>query len=130
MKRVRGHKYLWDRSGSLYFRRAVPPDVRHAFSGKTEYVKALGTRSVTEARHLVAVHLRSFDQTVAAARGTPDPTATAVELAKTTIRPTSEEIEAAVRLWRGERLAATTRTASLRSNVERGLSLWLSRWTP
>jgi integrase len=107
LKRVKGHQYLCDRDGSLYFRRGIPEDVRHAFGGKREVVVSLDTRSLAEARHRAADQLRLFDQKLAAARGTSDPTRTvpAGEDAHTAARtPERDEIERSVREWLAERL--------------------------
>ena len=96
MKAVPKHQYLFLRAGSYYFRRAVPPELRNAFDGKSEVIKSLGTGDVREARHLMQPHLRAFDQKVAGARNTVDPTR---RLADRQAEPAVEEIEAAVRRW-------------------------------
>lgn len=105
MKRVKDHKFLYDRQGAYYFRRAVPEEALHAFGGKTEVVVSLGTRSLAQARHLASERLKEFDRTLSAARGTPDPTARIVPVAKPAVVPDREEIESAVRGWLKERLA-------------------------
>lgn len=96
MKAVSKHQFLYLRGGSYYFRRAVPPELRDAFDGKSEVIKSLGTRDVREARHLMQPHLRNFDQRVAVARKTSDPTSKQNERQ---VEPSDEEVEAAVRRW-------------------------------
>jgi integrase len=106
VKRVKDHKFLYDRQGAYYFRRAVPEEAQHAFGGKTEVVVSLGTRSLAQARHLANERLREFDKALSAARGTPDPTARIVTVAKPAAIPDRQEIESAVRGWLKERLSA------------------------
>lgn len=106
MKRVKGHEYLYDRNGHYYFRRGVPDDVRLAFEGKEEVVVSLKTQSRAEACHRAAAQHLRFDQKLAAARGTPDPTTSAVadwEAQATASAPDREEIERTVRRWLAER---------------------------
>lgn len=105
MKRVKDHKFLYDRGGSYYFRRAVPEGAEPVFGGKTEVVAALGTRSLAEARHLLSDQLRLFDKQLAAMRGTPDPTAQIIPKARPAVVPDRLDIEAATRAWLRERLA-------------------------
>jgi hypothetical protein len=100
VKRVRNNDYLYERGGTYYFRRAVPPDARAAFGGQVEVVTSLRTRSLTEARHRLAISLKAFDQCLCAQRGKPDPTVSSTVLNRT---PSADEIEAAVRVWLRER---------------------------
>lgn len=101
MKAVPKHQFLFLRSGSYYFRRAVPPELRSAFGGKSEVIKSLGTRDVREARHLMQPYLRDFDQKIAAARNISDPTR---KLIGQHVEPSGEEVEAAVRRWFSRRV--------------------------
>lgn len=104
MKRVKDHQFLYDRGGSYYFRRAVPEGAEYAFGGKTEVVVALGTRSLAQARHLLIEHLRRFDKQLSALRGTTDPTAKIVPVARAAVIPDRREIDGAVREWLNARL--------------------------
>lgn len=105
MKRVKGHRYLYTREGAYYFRRSIPLDLRLAFGGKTEVIVSFGGRSLAEARHLLHEQVEAFEQTAAKARGSADPTqATLARTAIRRVKPTREELERAVRLWRRERL--------------------------
>jgi hypothetical protein len=104
VRRVGDHKY--DRQGAYDFRRRAPKEAQHAFGGKTEVVVSLGTRSLAQARHLANERLREFDTAPSAARGTPDPTARIVAVAKLAVIPDRQEIESAVRDWLKERLSA------------------------
>jgi hypothetical protein len=99
VKRVR--EFLYDRAGSYYFRRAVPPEAREAFGGRREMLVSLKTRNLTDARLRLGQHLKEFERTLSKATGRPDPAATA----NTPVaEPGREQIDAAVRAWVKDRL--------------------------
>ena len=100
MQRVANQQFLYRRGSTLYFRRGVPEAAREAFDGKREVVVSLGTSSVAEARHRLAVRLRQFDQTLARATKRLDPTVTERPEAPLT----ASEVDEAVRGWFAERL--------------------------
>lgn len=106
MQRVPNHQFLYDRGGTLYFRRAVPVEVRAAFGGKREVLVSLKTSNLKEARHLLHRHLAAFDQTLAQATGQADPTlASCPDIpASYASEPTREEMDEAVRVWLARRL--------------------------
>jgi integrase len=104
VKRVKGQRYLYDRDGTFYFRRSIPPDLRPAFGGKTEVITSLGRLSLAQARHAMNEHLRRFDHVSSLARGTPDPTAVIADVVSSGFKPMREDMESAVRLWRRKRL--------------------------
>lgn len=94
MRRVQ--EFLYDRGGSFYFRRAVPPEARGAFGGRREVLVSLKTPDLAEARLLLSGHLKDFEQKLAKATGRRDPSD---RLSPSALAPTSNEIEAAVRIW-------------------------------
>ena len=100
MQRVANQQFLYRRGSSLYFRRGVPKAAREAFDGKREVVVSLGTSSVAEARHKLAIQLRHFDRTVARATRGPDPTIMDEPAAPLT----AAEVDEGVRGWFAERL--------------------------
>lgn len=114
MQRVANQQFLYRRGPTLYFRRAVPENARHAFDGKREVVLSLGTSNVSEARHRLAVHLRRFDQTVARATKRSDPTTPEPQKASLT----ALEIDEAVRDWLAERLEVEAAKDFGRDNPE------------
>lgn len=102
MKAVKGYRYLYRRGDQLYFRRRVPLNARAAFDGKEEVQKSLGTSNVTEARHLLAIEVATFDKMIADAAGKP--VADAVRQIVPSKKPSQIELEEAVRKWLSERV--------------------------
>lgn len=103
MQRVANHRFLFRRGATLYFRRAVPKDVRHAFGGKPHDVASLQTSNLAEARHALAARLSEFEQIVASARSKPDPTRHAKSLKPIKHLPSFAEVDEAVRSWLRQR---------------------------
>jgi integrase len=100
-ERIKDHRYLFRRAGWLYFRRAVPADVRPAFDGKAEKQVSLRTMNVAEARHSLQAELAKFEMAVSTARGCISP----AQIANRQLQaPTLAEIEMGVREWFAERL--------------------------
>ncbi|MCJ1961612.1 DUF6538 domain-containing protein [Novosphingobium mangrovi (ex Hu et al. 2023)] len=99
LQRVANHRYLYRRGSHFYFRRAVPKDVRQAFGGKPDETIALKTDSLSQARHVLARHLRDFDRKLAEARALPDPTAPGLPKSRILRVPETEEVDAVVRAW-------------------------------
>jgi hypothetical protein len=100
VKRVRHHQFLYLRGGTYHFRRAIPPEARAAFGGKTEFKVSLKTGDLAQARHLADLRLKEFDRIASRALGRADPTAC---LAPQREELSAVEIEAAVRRWLEER---------------------------
>jgi integrase len=97
MQRVKNQQYLYRQpSGTYWFRRAIPKDVRSAFDGRREVQVSLRTCDLGVARHRMADHLKAFDIRLLRARGSqfevidggPDPA----------------DLATAVREWLRERL--------------------------
>jgi integrase len=97
MKAVRGHRYLVRREDQLYFRRRVPLDAVAAFGGRREVLKSLGTTSLADARHKLAIEVARFDKAVSEAIGKP--VADAVRQIVSGPLPDRIELEEAVRHW-------------------------------
>lgn len=104
MQRVANQQFLYRRGSALYFRRGIPEAARHAFEGKREVVISLGTTSLAEARHKLALLLRDFDQKLSQVTQRPDPTAVAPITAKATTTLSRQEVEAGVQQWFFEQL--------------------------
>ncbi|OYX66146.1 MAG: hypothetical protein B7Y88_04390 [Sphingomonadales bacterium 32-64-17] len=115
MKAVKGYRYLYRRGDQLCFRRRVPLNARSAFDGKEEVQKSLGTSTIAEARHLLAIEVATFDKMIADAAGKP--VADAVRQIVPSKKPSAIEMEEAVRKWLSER-------------VERGMNSELASTSP
>ncbi|MGB3794790.1 MAG: DUF6538 domain-containing protein, partial [Alteraurantiacibacter sp.] len=97
MKAVKGYRYLYRRGDQLYFRRRVPLSARAAFQSREEVQKSLGTGTVAEARHLLAIEVAAFDKMIADAAG--QPVADALRHIAPGDQPNRVEMEEAVRKW-------------------------------
>lgn len=98
MQRVAHHQFLYQRGGSYYFRRAIPPEARPAFGGRSEHTKSLRTKSLPEARLKAGRELEMFERTMGKVRSVSEPAVLQV------IEPTREDMEAAARRWLKDRL--------------------------
>lgn len=116
-ERVKDHRYLYRREGWLYFRRAVPKDVRHVFGGKAEEQVSLRTMNVAEARHHLSTELASFEKAVAAARGLSSSCGHIKSEARS---PSPDEVESGVREWFFHRMATANTDYSDPEAVEEG----------
>ncbi|MGK2908638.1 MAG: DUF6538 domain-containing protein [Sphingobium sp.] len=115
MKRIKDHQFLYRRGDVLHFRRSVPPSARHVFEGRREVWVSLGTCSVPEARHLLAVEIAKFERLIAQATKKIAPIDVAIP---PLLGPTQPEIGEAVREWfadRAERIYVDFRSDSSES---------------
>lgn len=122
MKAVKGYRYLYRRGDQLYFRRRVPLNARAAFDGKEEVQKSLGTSNITEARHLLAIEVATFDKMIADAAGKP--VADAVRQIVPSKKPSPIEMEEAVRKWLSERVERATDSELASTHPDDGQHLW------
>ena len=96
MQRVAHHRFLYDRGGSFYFRRAIPEDAREAF-GKREVITSLGTRNLSEARRRMAGELDRYERALRLAREPALASSTTVSGER--VVPERSDIERRARAW-------------------------------
>ena len=97
----------------LYFRRAVPEDVRQAFEGRKEVWTSLKTDSVPVARSRLQRQLDDFEAKLASGRGELPP----VVIANDPYKPSKREIEIRVRAAFRDRIERI-RPVNKRSHAE------------
>ena len=91
----RGTNFLQLRNGWYHFRRGVPADARKVF-GTSEFVRALGTKDIAEARHLASGPLKEYESMLSQARSTVAPIDKIVgKVSVSNMR----DIEPTVRVW-------------------------------
>ena len=122
MKAVRGYRYLYRRGDQLYFRRRVPLSARAAFDDKEEVQKSLGTGNITEARHLLAIEVATFDKMIADAAGKP--VADAVRQIVPSKKPSPIEMEEAVRKWLSERVERAMKSELAATSPDDAQHVW------
>lgn len=122
MKAVKGYRYLYRRGDQLYFRRRVPFNARAAFDGKEEVQKSLGTSNITEARHLLAIEVATFDKMIAEAAGKP--VTDAVRQIVPSKKPSPIEMEEAVRKWLSERVERATNSELASTSPDDVQQVW------
>ncbi|QIF81544.1 DUF6538 domain-containing protein [Brevundimonas sp. 'scallop'] len=107
---VPNHPSLHRRGSILYFRRAVPADVRAAFGGRLEVVVSLKTGSLAEAKPKWAALFSEFEVALAKARSP--------KVERIVEPPTPEVIDEAVRGWWRDHLHAQATNDFGRDNPE------------
>jgi len=122
VKAVKGYRYLCRRGDQLYFRRRVPATARAAFGGRDEVQKSLGTGNITEARHLLAIEVATFDKMMA--EGAGKPVADAVRQIVPSVSPSQIDMEEAVRRWVAERVERTASSALATSQRDDAQQMW------
>lgn len=122
MKAVKGCRYLYRRGDHLYFRRRVPLSARAAFDGREEVQKSLGTGTLAEARHLLAIEVATFDKMVADAAGKP--VGEALHQIVPGKQPNRVEMEETVRKWLSERVERAAETELVSSHQDDEKQLW------
>lgn len=122
MKAVKGYRYLYKRGDQFYFRRRVPLSARAAFDNREEVQKSLGTGTITEARHLLAIEVATFDRMIAEAAGKP--VADALRKIAPAKQPSRIEMEETVRKWLSERVERATASELASTHHDDTQNLW------
>ena len=117
MKSVKGHRYLAKRGDVFYFRRAVPEEAVHLFSGRSQVWQSLETTDISVARSKLQPLVDEFEELVAKARGKVAPS----KIARAARVPEKREIERAVRAAFADRVNRS-RQFDLRDPNERDVA--------